>query len=361
MPMEESIRFSIVLPVYGVEDYLEAALQDIIHQSYHNWELIIVDDCSPDKSRDIIERYRAEGFPFRLITHTSNRGLSEARNSGIAEAKGDYLWIPDPDDRFDSNLLETIAKDLIAHPVDVLIFGHIQEYYDEEGTFLYAQELQPQEQHYENPEALRKSILELEQQTHFGYAWNKVYSLDYLNEQNFVFQDDAALIEDILFNVEYFADINSLSCLPFAPYHYAKRRRKNLTNQYVPRYYELHHRRIEVLYQLFATWGILDEKAKARLGSLLGRYLLSALERNCDKRAEMNHRARVNWCRTQWADPLYQELIPGASSESSRILALSLSVLRTKSSTLWLILGRIIHWSQAGALYTLFTKIKSGR
>ena len=91
--------FSVVLPAYGSEPYLAAALGDLQDQLFTDWEAIVVNDCSPDGSLAIAQQFAAADARIRVVSHEVNRGLSAARNTGLAAARGRYVWFPDPDDR----------------------------------------------------------------------------------------------------------------------------------------------------------------------------------------------------------------------------------------------------------------------
>ena len=81
--------FSIVMPMYGSEAFIANALFDVQNQIFGNWELIVVDDASPDSSRVIVEQAAAADARIRLETHAQNRGLSAARNTGLAASRGE--------------------------------------------------------------------------------------------------------------------------------------------------------------------------------------------------------------------------------------------------------------------------------
>lgn len=351
---------SIILPVYGVENYIADAINDIRSQSFDDWELIVVDDCTLDKSIDIAKSLIEDDPRVRFVAHQHNQGLSAARNTGMQYARGDYLWIPDPDDRFDVHLLYDAVQSLQNHPADLLLFGHTQEYFDADGNFLYQNKLSLDAKVFDRAEDLQRIVLELEKETHLGYVWNKLYRRDLIEDKQLTFLDEVPLIEDILFNVAYIENIATMNALATTPYHYAKRVKANLTNAFVPQYYEMHRKRIAALEGLFEKWSIFDHTARTTLGALYGRYILSSLERNCDSRASLSHEDRKNWCKNVFCDPLYNELIPYARAGTSIPLKLCLFALRKKSTALCLILGRVIHAVQTHAL-PLFTKLKSGR
>lgn len=88
-------KVSVIIPVYGVEKYIAATLQSVLNQTYKNFEILIIDDASPDKSIQICQQ---SGDPRIKIIHQANRGLAGARNTGIRHAQGEYLAFLDGDD-----------------------------------------------------------------------------------------------------------------------------------------------------------------------------------------------------------------------------------------------------------------------
>lgn len=93
------MKFSIIIPVYNVENYLEECIASILCQSCRDYECILVDDGSTDRSKEICDRF-AEEYPDRLrVIHQANGGLSKARNTGISAASGEYLIFVDSDDK----------------------------------------------------------------------------------------------------------------------------------------------------------------------------------------------------------------------------------------------------------------------
>lgn len=354
--------FSIVMPVYNGEKYIRRMLNGILSQTFSNWELIVVDDCSMDKSAEIIAEAAKKDGRIRLICQEKNSGVSSARNRGIEEACGKYLWFADADDSVDSDLLNKVYKSLQINPARLVIFGLIEEYYDAKGNYQYSHTVSHKEKYFHASSELRKEMIYLERETLYGYPWNKVYDLEYLKRKRITFSDyrDAKFIEDIKFNIEYCMDIDTLNIMEFCPYHYAKRMQNNLTNEYVKDYFKFHRRRIELLLRQYVRWELCTTEVKEILGSLYGRYILSAMERNCDKRSGMNTAQRFWWCRRLFKQELFCDLIPAAKAEDSRMLAVTLKILQKKSALLCLLMGRGIYIVRKG-LPMIYSKIKSGR
>lgn len=359
---EKAPYFSIVMPVYNAEKYLEAMLESIIAQSFTNWELILVDDCSTDRSKEIAEMYQERDQRIRVVLMNRNDGVSEARNCGMQEAKGRYLWFADADDKVDPNLLELAWESLQAHPAKLVVFGVSEEYYDSENQFQYKHEIVHEKEIYRTKEELRPVMIQLEQETLYGYLWNKIYDLEYLKAIQIRLSDyqSAKFIEDIKFNIEYCMDIDTMNILSDCPYHYAKRVQENLTNEFTSDYFKFHEKRIYLLFRQYQYWNLCNSEFKAVLGGLYARYILSAMERNCDKRAHMTFAIRYRWCKKLFQRTMFQELIPYAQAKNSKTLSIALIVLKWKKAVPCMFMGRGIHIIRNG-MPVIFSKIKSGR
>ena len=116
------MKFSIIVPVYNVEKYLEKCLKSIQNQTYDNFEVIIVNDGSTDKSSDIILNFIKGKTRFKYY-QKENGGLSDARNFGLQYITGDYLLFVDSDDYVNKKLLETLNYELTKNKVDIIKFG----------------------------------------------------------------------------------------------------------------------------------------------------------------------------------------------------------------------------------------------
>lgn len=351
--------FTVVMPSYKVERYLEKAVECVRGQTCTDWELLIVEDCSPDRTGKIAEQLAAADSRIRVIRHKRNKGASEARNTGIREAAGQYIWFMDPDDTAESDLLERVKASFEEHPAKLAVFGHVEEYFDKNGNLSYSHIITLEKNHFTDKEKLHEYVMHMERETVYGYPWNKVYSLDYIREKELSFET-MSLNEDIVFNIEYCMDIDSLNTLDYAPYHYAKRMEGSLTTKFVPDYYELHRRRIAMLYDQQKYWGRDTEEVRSILGSLYGRYILSALERNCDKRAKMGRRERKAFCKEVFGDPLFRRLIPPAAARDSRMLALALQCMKRRSVFLCTSFGRAVHIVRT-YFPMVYSKVKSER
>ena len=151
--------FSIIMPSYGVERYIEAALDDVQAQTFGDWELIVVDDGSPDNAAQLVRERMAADCRIRLVQHDANRGLSAARNTGLSHARGAYVWIPDPDDRYDRTLLARVHAVLTDTAADAVVFGCTEEYFDAKGNLTGSRSIVPPVSGVASGDALHRSVL----------------------------------------------------------------------------------------------------------------------------------------------------------------------------------------------------------
>ena len=161
------MKLSIIIPVYRTQDTLSRCLESILCQSFTDYEMILIDDGSPDECPRLCDEYAARNKNI-LVIHKENGGLSDARNRGIKRAQGDYITFVDSDDTIVDNTLEKLMRELQEHPhVDILEYPVLERY----GNKDRQTELNFTPREYTHP---LEYWLE-EKGYHHTYAWNKIY------------------------------------------------------------------------------------------------------------------------------------------------------------------------------------------
>ena len=112
------MKLSVVVPVYKVEKYLARCIESILEQSFADFELILVDDGSPDRCPAICDEYAQKDDRIKVI-HQTNRGLSSARNAGIECASGEYIAFIDSDDFISKNMFSILMQNALDHQADI--------------------------------------------------------------------------------------------------------------------------------------------------------------------------------------------------------------------------------------------------
>ena len=164
--------FSVILPIYNVEKYLNECVESILAQTFKDYEIILVDDGSKDGSGAICDAY-AEQYDFIKVIHKENGGSSDARNKGIEAAKGEYIVYIDGDDyviRFD--FLESIYKKIDEENTDIVLYK-FAKFFDDEKIFEPCTFSLPCIGNKSDPDAL---LLELvKKDAYYGMAWVKAF------------------------------------------------------------------------------------------------------------------------------------------------------------------------------------------
>lgn len=200
---------SIIVPIYNSEKYLKATLDSIGEQTYSNYELILVNNCSTDDSEDICLQYRLKNNRIRYYKK-ENLGVSSARNFGLEQAKGDYICFVDSDDILDKNYLEVLLTNLLDGD-NGLACCKYKKFRDE-----YSNEIIDNE----NLKITYGDKYEILFNSYGGYLWNKLFVRDIILKNNLSFNDDVFMCEDMLFVFNYLKYTNSISCSNQTCYFY---------------------------------------------------------------------------------------------------------------------------------------------
>ncbi len=222
---------SIVLPCYRVQGYLRQCLDSLLDQSFTDFEIIAVDDRSPDNSGAILAEYAARDDRVRVVTPPQNLGLGRARNLGLEHATGEYVWFVDSDDWLSAGALAAVATRLRVTEADVLIVGWDRVHWDgpvDPGTAKQTLGAAPRVFSVEQyPQIL--NVLHV--------AWNKVVRRELLGKLGFAFE--AGWYEDVSFTFPVLLAAERISTLPRTCVHYRQRRTGAITRTVGDRHFEV--------------------------------------------------------------------------------------------------------------------------
>lgn len=215
--MDELI--SVIVPTYNVELYIARCIESILAQSYSNWELVLINDGSTDRSGKICDDYSRKYQNIHVI-HQTNRGVSAARNVGIESAKGEYLLFVDPDDWIAPNMLETMVTK--GHGAELIACGYTIVLQLEDGKMVYKER-----RIWDNKEeAFETKDIYYNLLARSGVIWNKMFRRAVLGSSRF--REDLQYGEDTLFLAELFESVHSAVLIPEPLYYYFKNRSGNV-------------------------------------------------------------------------------------------------------------------------------------
>lgn len=206
---------SLVMPVYNVESFLSKALTSVENQTFKDFEMIIVDDGSSDKSYEIAEEFCSKNPNFKLIKQ-ENSGPAAARNTGVMHCKGEYIAFMDSDDYLEKNFLEGLYKLAKKTGADITCCN-FNMYFPNKKLKIYMP-FNSLPGVYTKSKALRKLILDVS--VHY-FIWNKLYKRELFMERNIKFDD--MYFEDISTSPRLFYFAKTVAFTSKALYNYTMR------------------------------------------------------------------------------------------------------------------------------------------
>ncbi len=201
---------SIIVPVYKAEQHIKKCLDSIREQTYKDFEVIIVDDGSPDNSGRICDHYSELDTRFTTI-HQKNKGASSARNTGLTQAKGKWVTFIDSDDWISPQYIENYFNGEMA---DIIFQGIQKEHRNKTITQLRLDE---------NPtKDFITDLLYIEQNNLLGWSFNKILRNDIIKNNNIKFPIGISLREDLIFCLKYLQYAKSITWRDVTLYHYVE-------------------------------------------------------------------------------------------------------------------------------------------
>lgn len=233
---------SIIMPVYGVERYLEKAILSVVQQKYKNWELLIINDGSKDKSRDIALKFSTL-YKNIYLYDKENGGLSDARNYGLRLAKGEYIHFFDSDDWIENTLYSDLISVIVEANADFVVFGYFMDYCNRHEQTVRSTAITSLDLIYPH---FNPSLFISDLDAVLNYAWNKIFKSTFLKKNHLFFEKGLSVIEDQEFIYRAFPLASIVVFSPLVKYHYVNRQRKTLSNSYDNRYIDLYIRSISI-------------------------------------------------------------------------------------------------------------------
>lgn len=221
--MSDSPAISVIVPVYNVERFLEQCLESIVNQTFNDIEIICINDGSTDNSLSILEKYQKKDKRIRIISQY-NKGLSEARNIGIKNAKGKYISFIDSDDFIDLEMFDILFKKSESTQSDITICN-FKLFFEDTKTYGYYRD----EIFYYH---LKSKIFNLRSQPQIINciaAWDRLIRKDFLDKYNIKFIS-GMIYEDVTFHIECMIHASKIALIPDHLYFYRKNAGGSITD-----------------------------------------------------------------------------------------------------------------------------------
>ena len=231
-----NVTISILMPVYNSQEYLKNTVQDVINQSYGDWELILVDDGSKDNSKNICIELQKFDNRIRFI-NKENTGVSDTRNIALDNAKGKYIAFIDSDDSVHKDYLKILLSSIEKSKGQLAVCGFKERKISTNGQIeelsrvFYPKEVIAIED-------MKDLIMDFGNSGLLNPLWNKLYNREIIDENNIRFKEEVETGEDFIFNLQYFRKINNICFSKGELYYYIRRNNNSITYQYIDNMYE---------------------------------------------------------------------------------------------------------------------------
>ena len=266
--MDNEVMISVIIPVYNVEKYLRECIESVQVQTYTNWELILIDDGSTDRSGIICDELALKDSRIKVI-HKKNEGVSKARNTGLDVAVGRYIVFIDSDDYVDCNMLHDYCAAIVENDADCVVSGLV--------FFYDAQKKDPiaiNSQCIDLFAEINDVFHEFRSKHVFSALYSKMYKRSIVEKQKIRMSEEHSILEDGMFVIDYFMACKRICCIDSTPYFYRQYQEMSLMKRYNKNALSAW----ETYYRKFAKLSVrLDENNKSEMQDIFVAYYLSFL------------------------------------------------------------------------------------
>lgn len=265
------LKYSVIVPVYNVENYLPRCIDSLLAQNYADLEILLIDNGSNDQSGQICENYAAQ---FSNITayHIPNKGVGSARNFGLSKAKGEFICFVDADDYLVGNLFSDVESRLDSQ-LDLLVFSYYNSIEKNLSEIDRSAKILPTEGKKDKSDFIAL-FQELFLTDMMYTVWNKIYRREFLEEHQIVFES-YELGEDVRFNLSVYQHVNKVFLVKSAYYVYVSGRVDSAMGQYNPNRMNYQLEELGKVDQLMISWNSHDDQF---IDQIKARILMSNIQ-----------------------------------------------------------------------------------
>lgn len=303
---------SVIVPIYNVRKFIERGVRQVLQQTYKNFELILVDDGSTDGSYEECREWATVDNRIKVL-HQQNTGAGGARNLGIDNAKGEYIYFYDIDDKIQQNLLEYCVGKMGEMDVDFICFG----YENIETTYKSKVLVEFPEVHITSNKEFKSLYVDQFVLKVNGFPWNKFYRKSFLIKNGLRYENQR-IQQDEVFNLKCYRYLEKAYLSPEVLYKYYIYEKGNTRSRFIPDRFDIYKSVRWHFEDLKFFWGLDDSRLDDYLNKrfydgVMQCFILNLTHPNCrwtafQKKTEMT---RIN------TDALTQQAYSWAEKHSN--------------------------------------------
>ncbi len=299
----ENIKISVIMPVYKVEKFVGKAIESILSQTLTEFEMIAVDDGTPDNSGKICDDYALKDSRIKVI-HKENGGAPSARNMAMDIARGKYFYFMDSDDWAEPTMLADMYALAEENEAQYVVTGYYIDTYYSDTEYLTLDISQP-DAVYRDKESFRRAAYILFDKNLLYTPWNKLYSAAYLKEKNLKFPQ--TFWDDFPFNLSVLRDVERVVVSSKQYYHFMRARAESETAKYMPAMYQKREEEHAWMLDLYNYWGIHDAKSREFLARRYIERVVGCIENITNKKCTLLKNEKKQQIKKIISDPKVAE------------------------------------------------------
>lgn len=252
-------EISVIVPIYNGELFIEKCIQMILNQTFMDFELILVNDGSTDKSIEICNQYANKDNRIKVI-NKENGGAWSARNVGINVSSSKYTLFLDCDDEYEENLLQEMYEAIENNNADLVICGQNDVYVDKTGEVIKKIKVLPGNHYFNSRKEILDNYIFLRKKDISDILWNKIYKTEIIKKYKLKFEDFKRG-EDTIFNINYYEKIERCIIMNKSLYNYRVESSNPVWLKYSENYYDVMVKENEIVIDKLRQWGRYDKDA----------------------------------------------------------------------------------------------------
>ena len=354
--MEKNVKVSIIMPVYKVEEYVGKAIESIQAQTLTDWEFLIVDDGTPDRSGEICDEYAAKDSRITVI-HKENGGAPSARNTAIDIAKGEYFYFMDSDDWAEPNMLEDMYNLAKRDNAQLVVAGFYIDTYIGDGKYMSDDYTLDQDMVFSDKESFRKSAYKLFDKNLLYTPWNKLFDAKYIMDNNLKFP--TTFWDDFPFCISVVKNVERVTVTSKQYYHFLRARTESETSAYRPGMYEKREEEHGWMMDLYRDWHVGDPASVEMIARRYVERFIGCVENVTNPKCDMSKKEKKQEIKKMLQNPRLDKMLKKAKPRSMYRKIMLLPI-RWKNTTLTYLEAMVITYVKTKNT-KLFTKLKVGR
>lgn len=286
-------QISVIMAAHNVGRLIRRAVESLQNQTLRDFELLVVDDGSTDRTAQIIDAMAERDYRI-IVFHNEQAGISEARNYALARARGTYVCFMDADDWVEPGMLADMLELAKRSSLELVIAGYyIDTYAGDDGEHVTEARSLP-DAIYPTQHEFRAAAWQMFDQGLINVAWNKLYQRERIDRLGIRFASDALDDYDYTFALDYIRDVERAGVLEHPYYHYVCDTSRGETAPWREDLYETREDEHSCMLDLYRHWGL--EGDAACMEMLQRRYverLIGCIENVCSPQCDLSKREKI--------------------------------------------------------------------